>query len=79
MSKGIDFVKERRAQGRSFSRAVRGLVALIEPVANQNGIDLQVRLSDASARKSEEELLLARYRGPNENFVLVRSGSSGKL
>jgi hypothetical protein len=32
---------------------------LIEPVAHQNGIDLQVRLSDVSARKSEEELLLA--------------------
>ncbi len=59
MSKRIDFVKERRAQGRSFSRAVRELVALIEPVAHQNGIDLQARLNEASARKSKDDDLLS--------------------
>ena len=49
MSKSIDFVKERRDQGRSLSRSVRELVVLIEPVAHQNGIDLQARLSEASS------------------------------
>ena len=60
MSKRIDFVKKRRDDGRSLSRSVRKLVALIEPVAHQNGIDIQARLSEASARKSEEKQLLAK-------------------
>src|ERR1035441_657010 len=59
MSKRVDFAKERRAQGRSLSGVVRELVALIQPVANQQGIDLQERLNEASARKSEERRLLA--------------------
>ena len=59
VSKRIDFAKERRAQGRSLNTAVRELARLIEPVAQQHGIDLQARLKEASARKSEERRLLA--------------------
>jgi hypothetical protein len=59
VSKRIDFAKERRAQGRSLNTAVRNLARLIEPVAQQHGIDLQARLKEASARKSEERRLLA--------------------
>jgi len=59
MSKRIDFAKERRAQGRLLNSAVRELAALIQPVAHQHGIDLQTRLDEASARKSEERRLLA--------------------
>jgi hypothetical protein len=59
MSKRIDFARKRRAQGRSLSRAVHELAALIQPITNENGIDLQARLSEASARKSEERRLLA--------------------
>jgi hypothetical protein len=55
MSKPIDFARERRAQGRSLSRAVHELKALIQPLADQNGIDLQKLLE----RKSEEQRLLA--------------------
>jgi len=47
MSKRVDFAKERRSQGRSLSGAVRELVALIQPLANQQGIDLQARLNEA--------------------------------
>lgn len=59
MSKRIDFAKERRAQGRSLNTAVQELARQIEPVAQQHGIDLQARLREASARKSEDRRLLA--------------------
>jgi len=59
VSKRIDFAKERRAQGRSLHTAVRELARLIEPVAQEHGIDLQARLKEASARKSGERRLLA--------------------
>jgi hypothetical protein len=59
MSKRVDFAKERRAQGRSLSAGVRELAALMEPLANQQGIDLEARLNEASVRKSEEQRLLA--------------------
>jgi hypothetical protein len=59
VSKRIDFAKERRAQGRSLNIAVRKLARLIDPVAQQHGVDLQARLNEASARKSEERRLLA--------------------
>ena len=59
MSKRIDFARKRRAQGRSLNTAVRELVQLIQPVAQQHGIDFQARLDEASARKSEERRLLA--------------------
>ena len=59
MSKPIDFAKERRAQGRSLNTVVRKLAELIQPIAQQHGIDLQARLNEASARESEEHRLLA--------------------
>lgn len=59
VSKRIDFAKERRAEGRSLNTAVRELVQLIQPVAQQHGIDFQARLDEASARESEERRLLA--------------------
>ena len=59
VSKRIDFAKKRRAQGRSLTNAVRKLVQLIQPLAQQHGIDLQARLNEASARKSEQRRLLA--------------------
>lgn len=59
MSKRIDFAKERRSQGRSLNTGVRKLAELLQPLAQQHAIDLQARLNDASARKSEEQRLLA--------------------
>lgn len=59
MTKRIDFAKERRAQWRSLSTAMREITRLIQPVAEQHGVDLQARLNEASARKSEERRLLA--------------------
>lgn len=59
VSKRIDFAKERRAEGRSLNTAVRELVQLIQPVAQQHGIDFRARLDEASARESEERRLLA--------------------
>jgi hypothetical protein len=59
VSKRIDFAKERRAQGRSLTSAVRKLVPLIQRLAQEHGIDLQARLNEASAQRSEERRLLA--------------------
>ena len=58
MAKRIDFVKQRRDQGRSLSSAVREITAMVEPVAHQHGINLQAILDEASARKEEEKRLL---------------------
>ena len=59
MPKRTDFAKQRRDQGRSLRSAVRELTAMMEPVARQHGINLRAILNEASARKSEEERLLA--------------------
>jgi len=59
MPKRIDFAKRRRAEARSLSHAAHELADLIQPIANQNGIDLQARLRDALAQKSEKRYLLA--------------------
>jgi hypothetical protein len=59
MSKRIDFLKKRRDEGRVLSTVVHEITALIQPVANQNGIDREARLSQAAARKSEARRLLA--------------------
>lgn len=58
MAKRIDFVKQRRYQGRSLSSAVREITAMVEPVAHQHGINLEAILDEASARKEEEKRLL---------------------
>ena len=59
MSERIDFAKERRAQGRTLRTAVRELAQIMQPVAQEHGIDLQARLYEASARVSEEQRQLA--------------------
>ena len=59
MSKRIDFAGERRRQGRALTTAVRELEALVKPLAQEQGIDLQARLEEASARKEEEERCLS--------------------
>jgi hypothetical protein len=58
MSKRVDFAKQRRDQGRSLSSAVREITAMVEPVANQHGINLQAILDETSARKEQEKRLL---------------------
>ena len=57
--KRVDFAKKRRVQGRLLKIAVRNLARLIQPVVQQRGIDLQARLNEALAQKSEERRLLA--------------------
>jgi len=76
MSKGIDFAKERRIQGRSLTSTVRELMALVQPIAEQQGIDLQTRIDEASARCSEEQGHLAERL--QESVVPLFIGSSGR-
>ena len=76
MSKRIDFAKERRAQGRSLNNAVRRLVPLLQPLAQQQGIDLQARLKEASARKSEQRRQLAERL--QESAVPLFIGGNGR-
>jgi hypothetical protein len=54
MSKRVDFAKERRAQGRSLSGDFRELAALIQPLASQQGIDLQARLKTRRQRENQK-------------------------
>ena len=58
MSRRSDFAKQRRDLGRSLSCAVREITTMVQPVAHQHGINLQVVLDEASARKEEEKRLL---------------------
>lgn len=60
MPKRIDFAKERRIQGRALIAAVDESVSLLQPIAQQQGIDLRARLDEASARRSEKHHLLAK-------------------
>jgi hypothetical protein len=53
-SKQINYAKERKTQGRLLGDAVREIAELVHSIADQQGIDLQERLTEAS-RKSEEE------------------------
>jgi hypothetical protein len=59
MSKRIDYAKERRLAGRSLSSAVRELLESVQPLADEQGVDLQARLGESLARRSEERRLLA--------------------
>jgi hypothetical protein len=59
MSKRVDFAKERRAQGRAFGAAVRDILGSIEPLAAQQGIDLQAQLKESSARTDKEDRKVA--------------------
>ena len=77
-SKQVDFAKKRRSQGRSLSVAVREVAALIQPLANQQGIDLRAHLNEASARSSEElRLLVERLKEPV--VPLFIDDSAGRL
>jgi hypothetical protein len=58
MLKRIDFAKQRRDQGRSLTSAVSELKAMMEPVAQQAGINLRAILDEASARKEKDKQLL---------------------
>src|SRR6185437_2637659 len=59
MSHRVDFAKERRFQGRALNDAVRELAALMQPLVHEEGMDLQARLDEASARRAEEQRQLA--------------------
>jgi hypothetical protein len=76
VSKRIDFAKERRAQGHSLGNTIRKLVTLIQPVAQQEGIDLQARLKEVSARKSEQRRQLAERL--QESVVPLFIGGNGR-
>lgn len=58
MSKRIDFAKQRRDQARSLTSAVRELKAMMEPIADQAGIDLRAILGESAIRKEKEKQLL---------------------
>jgi len=59
VSKRIDFARGRRAQGRAITARVRGFTALAQRLAQQDGVDLEERLEQASAQRSEQRRQLA--------------------
>jgi hypothetical protein len=87
----MDFAQKRRAQGRSASASVREIIALLQPLAEQQGVDLQGRLEEAEAQNEEKQRQLAerlqravlplfmdlgRYPGTLGSCVLVRLDST---
>src|SRR5581483_7478475 len=58
MPKRIGFAKQRRDQGRSLSSAVRDLMVIMEPLAQEQGINLRTVQNQAAARKEKEKQLL---------------------
>jgi hypothetical protein len=67
MSKQIDFAGKRRAEGRSLSKAVDEIIALLEPIASQSGIDFRARSAERqrllAERLQESVVPLFIYRG----------------
>jgi len=55
----MDFAQKRRTEGRSASAAVEDIIALLKPIAAQQGVDLQGRLEEAAAQKEVERRELA--------------------
>ena len=80
MSKRIDFAKKRRDEGRSISSAVQKLAALIQPVANEQGIDLHARINEAAAQSKEKRLLAERLQeSVVPLFVSDRTGQPERI
>jgi hypothetical protein len=81
MSKRFDYAKKRRAEGRSLTAAVRELASLIQPMASQQGIDLQARLNEVSAKGSEQRRLLAErlQKSVAPLFVADSAGELGRV
>ena len=80
MSKRIDFAKQRRDQGRSLTRAVRELKAIMEPIARQAGLDLRAILSEAAAQKEKEnQLLTERLQESVVPLFIYRDGQPDRI
>jgi hypothetical protein len=80
MSKRIDFAKQRRDQGRSLTSAVRELKAMMEPIADQAGLDLRAILGEAAARKEKEnQLLTERLQESVVPLFIYRDGQPDRI
>jgi hypothetical protein len=55
----VNLAQQRKAQARALSASIDQLVALSQPLADQQGIDLQALLDQAEARSAEEQQQLA--------------------
>jgi hypothetical protein len=76
MPKRTNFWKERRAQGRSLSTAVHELTEVMKTLAAEQGVDLQVLLDEAAARRAEEQRQLAERL--QESVVPLFIGDKGR-
>lgn len=80
MSKPVDFAKQRRDLGRSLSSAVSEIKAIVQPIAPQSGINFQVILDGASARKEEEKRRLSeRLQESVVPLFIYRDGQPGRI
>src|SRR5260370_40760749 len=55
----MDLVQKRRAEGRSGRASIEEIIALLKPLAGQQGVDLQGRLEQAEAQTEEKGRQLA--------------------
>jgi hypothetical protein len=80
MPKQIDFAKQRRDQGRSLTSAVSELKGMMEPVAQQVGINLRAILEEASARKErDKQLLTERLQESVVPLFIYREGQPDRI
>jgi hypothetical protein len=55
----MDFAQKRRTEGRKASASIEDIIALLQPIAMQAGVDLQGRLEEAAAQSELDRRGLA--------------------
>jgi hypothetical protein len=76
----MDLVQKRRAEGRSGRASIEGIIALLKPLADQHGVNLQGRLEEAEAQTKERGRQLAeRLQRAVLPLFIYRRGYPGTL
>ena len=76
----MDFAQKRRVEGRAASASVEEIIALLKPLADQQGADLQCRLEEAKAQGEEKRRQLAeRLQRSVLPLFIYRRGYPGTL
>ena len=76
----MDFAQKRRADGREARASIEEIIALLKPLADQQGVDLQGRLEEAKAQREEDRRQLAeRLQRSVLPLFIYRRGYPGTL
>jgi hypothetical protein len=76
----MDLIQKRRAEGRSGRASIEEIIALLKPLADQQGVDFQGRLEEAEAQTEEKGRQLAeRLQRAVLPLFIYRRGYPGTL